>query len=512
MPIGVQHFRSIREQGKMYVDKTQMIHSLLITESKYFLSRPRRFGKSLLLDTIAEFYLGEDSAELFKGLWIDGKWDFKFMQRPVLRYDMSGLTTKNGIFEESLRNVIRDNAAQYGIGLKAENLREMQGELVTALHEMHGTVVILVDEYDKPIADYLESDLETAKANRDILRDFFGPLKLLGNKLELLFITGVSRFTKTSLFSDLNNLNDLSMDASCASICGITQEELERDFAPYFTGLAQKLNMDEVQFLDKLKEWYNGYHFHKDGPSVYNPFSLVNFFAKKEFGSYWHLSGMPKFMRRFFKSGELRDFEGEELDDVGLQSFDIEKLRILPLMYQTGYLTISGYDEQERSFKLGYPNQEVKESFLSFYLESQTNAGEDNLHRLILDLKRVFYKRNYDQLQERLNNLMEILTYDMFEKGSEKIYHGLMHIAFSLVGMHTESEIHTKNGRCDMMIRASGTVHVIEIKFGGSAADALAQVKARGYTQKWLAEGVPVMAFGVNIDLEGRKVDEVLYE
>ncbi len=180
-------------------------------------------------------------------------------------------------------------------------------------------------------------------------------------------------------------------------------------------------------------------------------------------------------------------------------------------MYQTGYLTIKGYDPDMRTYVLGYPNGEVREAFQFFYLDSQTNVGPDNLHKLITDLKKVFYRKEYTQLKERLNNLMGILTYDMFEKGSEKIYHGLMHIAFSLVGMHTESEIHTKNGRCDMMIRAGGTVHVIEIKFGSSASDALAQVKGRGYTQKWLAEGVPVVAFGVNIDVESRTVNEVLF-
>lgn len=512
MPIGVQHFRDIREQDRLYVDKTQIIRDLLVPGNKYFLSRPRRFGKSLLLDTIGEMYSGESSEELFKGLWIDGKWDFKAMQRPVLRFLFASSGFQTAGLETAIQSMLLENAALYDVELTKSSVSEKQKELIDKVFDKHGKVVILVDEYDKPIVEYLENDMPKSLHNRDLLRGFYAPLKDLGHKIELLFITGISRFTKTSLFSDLNNLNDLSMDENCAGICGITQEELERDFKPYFARVAERLNMDEAKLIDKLREWYNGYHFHKNGPSVYNPFSLVNFFEKKEFDNYWHQSGMPKFMRRFFRPGELRDFEGEELDSSGLQSFDIEKLRILPLMYQTGYLTIKSYSEEIRSYALGYPNQEVKESFLSFYLDSQTNAGEDNLHKLITDLKRVFYHKEYGSLQERLNNLMEILTYDMFEKGSEKIYHGLMHIAFSLVGMHTESEIHTKNGRCDMMIRAGGTVHVIEIKFGGSAKDALAQVKARGYAQKWLAEGVPVVAFGVNIDLEGRKVEKILFE
>lgn len=373
LPIGIQSFREIIQGDYLYVDKTAQIYNLISQGKLYFLSRPRRFGKSLLTSTLKELFSGHQ--ELFEGLYISEKTAYSWQKWPVLDFDF-GKGRKVQDLKSYLKKQLLYHADKFGIFLKEGELFEQVEQLVKDVSKQHQAVVFLVDEYDKPIVDFL-TDIHKAQQNRELLRDFFSPLKDLekNGHLRFLFITGVSKFSKVSIFSDLNNLIDLTIRQINSDLVGITEQELLANFEPYIQQSIQKLGFPRKDFLAALKTWYNGYSW--DGKTfVYNPFSLLNFFADSRFGNFWFATGTPTFLvEHIRKSGvQPMELEKKEFLETFFDRFTIDQLDTYNLLFQTGYLTIKStrYDEFELRYRLGYPNREVQQAFIYNLLEAYT--------------------------------------------------------------------------------------------------------------------------------------------
>lgn len=371
LPIGIQQFREIIQENYLYVDKTKQIYQLISQGKLYFLSRPRRFGKSLLVATLQEIFRG--SRDLFRDLYIGEQTDYTWNKHPVLVFNFAKLGHQVADLEASLKRHLAEIAATYQIVLADSPLSEQVDELVRNLSQQQGSVVFLVDEYDKPIIDFL-TDIKKANAHRKVLRDFFSPLKNLeaNGHIRFLFITGVSKFSKVSIFSDLNNLVDLTINRSHSDLLGITKAELQHYFEAYIQQSIQELGVPRATFLKALKEWYNGYSW--DGKTfVYNPFSLLNFFADHRFGNFWFATGTPTFLVEHIRNHGLSpmDLEQREFLETFFDRFTMEQLDLYNLLFQTGYLTIKStrYDDFELRYRLGYPNREVQQAFTYHFEE-----------------------------------------------------------------------------------------------------------------------------------------------
>ena len=359
-PVGLQSFREIREGGYVYVDKTEIIHRLVEMGKYYFLSRPRRFGKSLLVDTMEELFSG--SEELFRGLWIHDKWDWA-KTHPVIHFNFADMGGRTLGLETAIYRGLADNAARLSVSLSDTSYDQQFKELIQKA-SVKGQVVILIDEYDKPLIDYLD-DTAQLDANRSVLKNFYSVLKGRDADIRLLFMTGVSRFSRVSVFSDLNNLRDITINAQFGTIAGISQTELERDFAIEI----REIGKDRPDILAAIKEWYNGYWWR--GPErVYNPFSLLNYMADPVFRNYWYVTGTPTFLIDQLRRLNIADMDGVRISEHALADFNTDNPEPAPLLFQTGYLTIKETKGTGQVFVLGYPNREVKESLLDGLLNA----------------------------------------------------------------------------------------------------------------------------------------------
>jgi hypothetical protein len=362
-PVGLQDFEEIIDGGYVYVDKTNYIHNLIENGKYYFLSRPRRFGKSMLTTTMQALFEGKK--HLFKGLYVEDKWDWE-VKYPVIRISFAEIGFQSMGLDESIRQELIKYGNDFGVTFETSYIDQMFRVLIQKVSASHGKVVVLIDEYDKPIIHYLGVDTAQALDNRDIMKNFYSILKEADPHLKMLFITGVSKFTKVSIFSDLNNLADLTVDHRFTGICGITQNELESNFVEEL----------KVQDKVKIKEWYNGYTWDMK-TWVYNPFSLINFFSTCQYNSYWFESGTPTFLINVLKAKKQFNFDNREASLIKLSSFDIEKIEVLPLMFQTGYLTLSAYDEIGEIYTLNFPNREVEKTFNEILLDVYRENPDD---------------------------------------------------------------------------------------------------------------------------------------
>ena len=370
LPLSIQTFSDMITQDYLYVDKTKEIYNLFTQGGKYyFLSRPRRFGKSLLISSLAEIFSG--NKELFKGLWIYDK--IEWLQYPVIQIDFSKIEFETPAkLKESIKKFLNEKARSFGITLDQEkSFKESFVELIEKLSSQ-GRVVILVDEYDKPIIEFIETeDIETARANQKVLKNFYSVIKASDKYIRFVMITGVSKFSRMSIFSDLNNLNDITIDDRFANILGLTHDELVRYFSDRIAHLSQKMEMPAEDFMNHVKYWYNGYSW-DGGHFLYNPFSILHFFSKGRFGNYWFSTGTPTFLIRHIKKRgkDIIGLEREEVDDSIFESYDIENLEIISMLFQSGYLTIKDIKPVgiKSQYILSYPNEEVKESFLKHFL------------------------------------------------------------------------------------------------------------------------------------------------
>ena len=399
-PIGLQDFGKIRKEGYLYIDKTQSIHKLIDSGNYYFLSRPRRFGKSLLLSTIKEIFSG--NKELFEGLWIYDQWNWE-QKHPVIHLRLSKLDYQKLGLYEALSMEMGVLAKGLGLELEAIHLKGRFEELIRKA-SVNGRVVILIDEYDKPITDYLEN-MEKVEENRSVFKSFYSVLKDAYEYIRLLLITGVSRFSKVSIFSDLNNLYDITLNPHYATLMGITQQELESDFKEEINVLQQT----QPDILQKLKEWYNGYSW--DGTSkVYNPFSVLSYMGSGRIQNFWFQTGTPTWLVNLMKHNREFELENLRIGENALSSFNVEHIASVPVLFQTGYLTIKHYDEDTRLYELGYPNKEVEESLTDALLSAYRNIfpGNDSM-AVTYDLGKALKNNNMPQMIKALDVIISTI-------------------------------------------------------------------------------------------------------
>jgi hypothetical protein len=495
-PIGIQSFREIINRHYLYVDKTERIHELITTGKYYFLSRPRRFGKSLLLNTIEEIFLG--NKDLFKNLWIEDQWNWE-QKHPVIHISFSELDYEELGLSEALKVMIAQTADRMGVTITAIALKSQFKELIEKVSAKH-PVVILIDEYDKPLIDYLEEP-EKAARHRNIMKNLYSVLKGADAYIRFLMITGVSRFSKVSIFSDLNNLNDITLSTRFGAIAGITQEELERDFSEEI----KQLEQDNPSILQEIKAWYNGYSWDVK-TRVYNPFSLLSFMAEPVFRNYWFATGSPSFLIKQIKGKGEFDFDNIYLGEISLGNFDITDTLSAPLLFQTGYLTLKNYDPELQMYELGYPNKEVKASLLDALLSAYREVFPGDSMAVTGNLKTALAAANIQKIIEGLNAIISTIPYDHWRADTESIFHIITHLTFKKIGVDVESEVHSSKGRCDVLVKTARYIYVMELKLNGSAQEALQQILQKEYLAPYQTDKRKKIAIGINFSSQERNV------
>ena len=497
-PVGIQDFGEIRNNGYLYVDKTPFIYKLVDEGKYYFLSRPRRFGKSLFISTLECLFMAKK--ELFKGLFIEDKWNWE-QTNPIIRISFSNIGHKEKGLTKAISDELDNIASKSGIQLTEEVISGKFKELIEKLAISKGKVVVLIDEYDKPIIDFLGDQTEKALENRDIMKVFYSVLKDADPHLKLVFITGVSKFSRVSIFSDLNNLTDITLSHHFSASCGISQTELETNFVEELT----------IYSKEEIKKWYNGYSW-DSSISVYNPFSLMHFFREGRFQNYWFETGTPTFLIKLAEKTHLYNFEEIEIGANALSAYDIERLELIPLMFQTGYLTVKSYNEKSRFYTLDYPNLEVKSSYIEVLMAAynQSDLGYGVVY--VDKIRQLLEKGEIDRLEGILNTIFKSLPYELWQKENEHFYHAIIHLTFTLLGVYIQSEVQTSDGRMDALIRLQDYVYCIEFKLDESAEKALQQIKDKGYLQPFSQEHKKLIAIGINFSTETKKVAGLEWE
>ena len=507
-PIGQQYFRGIIEDGYLYVDKTKLIHTLITTGKYYFLSRPRRFGKSLLLSTIEEIFSG--SKELFQGLWIEDHWNWE-QKHPVIHIGISSINYQKLGLSEALNKELITIAKGLGVILEEAELKDKFKELIQKA-SWEEPVVILIDEYDKPIIDYLD-DPDKAEVNRIVFKEFYSVLKDASKYIRLLLITGVSRFAKVSIFSDLNNLNDITLHPKYATLTGITQEELESNFAEEISA-QQK---DNPLILDELKKWYNGYSWNAGIDTVYNPFSLLCYMDAGIIQNYWFQTGTPTFLIKEVQTNPAFAFLEEELKVSNEALNDLfgktnagagwEHMNPVTLMFQTGYLTIKSYDNTTEFYTLGYPNREVKVSVLTWLVSAYSGKELGRVRPTVNEIGNAFISNDIPKVIKIIDTLFSTIPNPLWIGARESFFHGLLHNTFQLLNINVESEAHSSNGRADMIVKTPTHIYTLEFKLDGNAAEALEQVMQKGYLRPYQLDPRQKTAVGINFSSAKRQVE-----
>ena len=509
LPIGIQDFSKIRKEGYLYVDKTRLIYQLASQSGYYFLSRPRRFGKSLLVSTMKELFSG--SRELFKDLWIEDHWDWE-KTNPVIHIPFASLDYHmNGLYVE-LQKYIQEVARSHDISLQDDSLKNQFEELLRKLAQAKGQVVLLIDEYDKPIIDYLGKEIARAQENQQILKNFYSGIKDSDPSLRMVFITGVSKFSRVSIFSDLNNLRDITMSRKYSSMLGYTEEELEHYFEECIKQLAENEDLSEKETLEEIKKWYNGYSW--DGKQfVYNPFSILLLCEEERFSNYWFATATPSFLIDLIKEKQYYDFDGLKVGEAFFEAFQISKdIPTGALLFQTGYLTVKKYDSKTRLYTLGYPNREVKESMLEYLLGAFAKLEPGFGNEPVQNARRALQTEDFELLKNTLNRILYNLPHQLYED-KERVYHLLIHIFFDYIGIDLHSdEVNTARGRADVLVELEDKVYAMEFKIDQSVEEALKQIKERGYLDKYRSSGKKLIALGINFSTEKREVEEFAEE
>jgi Predicted AAA-ATPase/PD-(D/E)XK nuclease superfamily len=513
LPIGIQYFRDFKTWNYQYVDKTEQIYQLTQGAKYYFLSRPRRFGKSLLLSTMKELFVG--SRDLFEGLWVESRWDWS-AANPVIHLSFASMDYQGLGLAKAINLELEKIAAHYHVEFKADSYKFRFQQLIEQLATDHGPVVILIDEYDKPIIDYLEKDrLDEARANQEVMKIFYSVLKDAAPYLRMVFITGVSKFTKVSIFSDLNHLKDITLDRDFATLTGYTQSELEANFASYLQELADFHQLPLPALLDKMRVWYNGYSW--DGiQKVYNPFGTLSFLGQKDFGNYWFSTGTPTLLINMMRRQVKFDYERVATSAALLDKYSLDNLDMTSLLFQTGYLTIIERDPSNSQLVLDYPNFEVRDSMYGFLIDALApNRDQHHAPLMVSDLRRAFEKNDLAEVRYLINTLLSDLPYDLFAKDlptSERFYHSIIHLLFKYLGVFIDSEVHTHRGRADSVVQTATHVYLFEFKHDQSADIALQQIKDKQYAEKYRNTRKTIVGIGVNYVFDTRKVEGWLEE
>ena len=507
-PIGIQDFEKLRKEGYCYIDKTSSVYDLVQKGSYYSLSRPRRFGKSLLISTLEAYFEGKK--DLFEGLDIAGlEKDWK--KYPVLHLDLN--TQKYGS-EKSLMTLLEENVvgweAKYGRNAAEVGIERRFAGVIRRAHEMTGErTVILVDEYDKPLLQTIDNE-QLQGAYRTLLKAFYGALKSEDAHIRFAMLTGVTKFGKVSVFSDLNNLQDISMDERYADICGISEAELSENFSDDILNLAEANGQSLEEACIALKERYDGYHFNPwTAYGLYNPFSLLNTFAKNRYGSYWFETGTPTYLVELLKRHRynLYKMANEKVTARILDSVDASSINPIPVIYQSGYLTIKGYIPEPQIYELGFPNKEVEQGFMDFLLPYYTPVQDTESGFAIWSFVEDVKTGDIDGFMKRLQAFLSGCPYEM-AKDIELHYQNVLFIVFRLAGLYTQVEYHTSYGRIDLVLQTADYVYVMEFKLDGSAEDALKQIEEKQYALPFASDRRKVYKIGVNFSSQMRNIDK----
>ena len=504
-PIGIQSFEEIRNGGYVYVDKTALIYKLTSTGKYYFLSRPRRFGKSLLVSTMEAYFSGRK--ELFEGLAM-ASLEKDWVSYPVLHLDLTGAAYLSiDELYSKFNSFLSKYEERYDIctGERVASVR-FENIIDVAYRKTGQKVVILIDEYEKPIIDNIDNP-ELMEQFRRELQGFYSVIKGKDNAIRFAFLTGVTKLGKMSIFSGLNNLNDISMDARYADICGITEQELKSNFGESVRMLAEMNGLSEEECYKKLASMYDGYHFHYRTPGIYNPFSLLNTFNANEFRMYWFETGTPTFLVRYLKQGNYN------LDNIAKNDVSVETLTganyvspaPITLMYQAGYLTIKDYDQRFNTYNLDYPNEEVKSGFLNSLSHLYAPAlagGELSVYQFIRDIE----KGDIESFMNRLTAFFSGNGY-MIQGDLELYFQNVMSIMLKMMGLYVKTEYQTSNGRIDIVFDTDKYVYIIELKRDESAEVALKQIEEKGYDKPFLASGKQIIKLGINFSSETKTID-----
>ena len=513
-PIGIQTFERIRKEDKLYIDKTEYIYRMAHTSGTYFfLGRPRRFGKSLLVTTMQSYFEGKK--ELFKGLAIE-KLEKEWTEYPVLHFDMSGgKHMDKEQLEEYLDYRLQEEEKKWGVTKPVKGANNRLIDLINTAYEKSGKqVVVLIDEYDAPMLDVVH-EKEQLDMLRNMMRNFYSPLKYSEAKLRFVFLTGITKFSQVSIFSELNNIINISMNDEYAGICGITKEELLTLMSEDIDELAKSQELTREETIAELKENYDGYHFSAKSPDVYNPFSLLNCFSTREFGAYWFSSGTPtyliKMMRKFkvMPTNISRMYAKSSAFDAPTENMTA----ITPLLYQSGYLTIKGYDKFSKLYTLDLPNKEIKvglfESLLPNYLEGMFAQNGDVA---IAQMSVLIRQDNMDGALQLLQTFLGTVPYCNVTN-YEGHYQQMLYIIFSLLtGYVVDVEVHTPKGRLDIVMLTHTRLYIIELKLNKNAQAALQQINLKNYAQRFALCGKPVSKVGINFDSTTGNIEDWVIE
>ena len=508
-PIGIQSFESLRKGGYCYVDKTQLVYQLVKTGKYYFLSRPRRFGKSLLLSTLEAYFKGQK--ELFAGLKIAGL-EQAWQEYPVLHVDLNArryedLSSLTAILNQHLESW----EAIYGQEKSDRAPEERFAYLIEKINRTTArNVVILIDEYDKPLLQSIGNEsLQTDY--RNTLKAFYGVLKSCDKYIQFALLTGVTKFSKVSIFSDLNNLNDISMDDRYATICGITEQELYSFFAEDIRSLGAMNNLDEIATRQQLKEFYDGYHFTPSSADLYNPFSVLNTFDRKRFGSYWFETGTPTFLVELLqqKHYNLYQLAHEEVTEDMLAGIDAMEDSPIPVLYQSGYLTLKDFDSRFGLYTLGFPNREVEEGFDRYLLPRYASIQNGSSAFQIRNFVQEVWRGDIDSFMLRLQSFFADTPYEL-ARDLELHYQNVLFIVFKLLGFYVQVEYHTSRGRIDLVLQTEKYIYVMEFKLEGSAEEALAQIDEKQYALPFAADPRILYKVGVNFNNQLRGIEKWL--
>lgn len=510
-PIGIQSFEKLRNDGYLYIDKTALIYKLVKTGSYYFLSRPRRFGKSLLISTLEAYFQGKK--ELFDGLAIAGL-EKDWVQYPILHIDLNISKYDSAQdLDDILNDYLTNWEALYGAASSETSLAlRFKGVVKRACEKTGQRVVILVDEYDKPMLQAI-GNKELQEKYRNTLKPFYGVLKTMDSCIKFALLTGVTKFGKVSVFSDLNNLDDISMWNEFIEICGVSDNEIHEYLEEELHVFAAARGISYDELCDELKRNYDGYHFTHNSVGMYNPFSLLSAFKRREFGSYWFETGTPTYLVTLLKKHhyDLERMAHEETDAQVLNSIDSESTNPIPVIYQSGYLTIKEYDSEFGIYRLGFPNREVEEGFIRFLLPFYANVNKVDSPFEIQKFVREVRSGDYDSFFRRLQSFFADTPYEMVRE-LELHYQNVLFIVFKLVGFYVKVEYHTARGRVDLVLQTDCFIYVMEFKLDGTAEEALRQINEKRYAQPFELDSRKLFKIGVNFSAETRNIEKWIVE
>ena len=507
LPVGIQTFSEVIDLNCLYIDKTEYVWNMTHLSKYIFLSRPRRFGKSLLVSTLQAYFEGRK--ELFKGLFIDSA-EKEWTEYPVLRFSMaSGKHMEKDQLERYLLYILEENERRFGISSESKDPNVRLRNLISGIYEKTGKkVVILIDEYDAPLLDVVHED-ETLPLLRNVMRNFYSPLKDCDPYLQFVFLTGITKFSQLSIFSELNNLKNISMRTDYAGVCGITTDEMLTQMSEYIDDFAEAQQVSREEVIEGLKQQYDGYHFTWPSPDVFNPFSLLNAFQDRDYTNYWFSSGTPTYLIEMLRKFNVvpSKIGGAKLPASAFDAPTENMRNITPLLYQSGYVTVKDYNSVSKLYTLDIPNTEIRVGLMDSLLPNYVHEYYDEGGTTIGCMYEALYHEDLDEMFRLLQAYLLTVPY-CDNANSEGHYQQLLYVIFSLFGRYVEVEVRTPTGRVDVVMKTAKALYLLELKLNGSAQAAMRQIELKDYASKFSLADLPVVKVGISFDPERRTIGE----